>query len=184
MEDSEIITLYHKRDESAIAETDRKHGGFCRRLAGNILTSREDAEECVNDTWLAAWNSMPPEWPDSLKAFLGRIVRNLAISRYRRNRAAKRYSGIEIMLSELGECVPESCAELEVGRGELAEAISGWLSGLEPEDRRLFVRRYWYGESAAELAKERGETANKMVKRMQRLRNSLRKRLEEEGEEI
>ena len=184
MEDDEIIRLYHSRDESAISETERKHGAFCRRLASNILTSFEDAEECVNDTWLAAWNSMPPEWPASLRAFLGRIVRNFSPSRYRRNRAAKRFSGIEIMLSELEECIPSAGSEREFERTELSGAISKWLDGLDGESRLLFVRRYWYGEEVKELAALKGETANRMARRMQRLRASLREHLEKEGVEL
>lgn len=93
MEDREIIDLYVQRNEDAIRETDRRHGSFCRRLAANILSNREDAEECVSDTYLAAWNSIPPTLPASLRAFLGRITRNRAISMFRRNRAAKRFAG-------------------------------------------------------------------------------------------
>lgn len=184
MDDIDIIELYHRRDESAIAETDRNHGAFCRTVSFNLLSSREDAEECVNDTWLAAWNSMPPERPASLRAFLGRIVRNISIGKFRKNRAQKRYSGIEVMLSELGECVPGDCAEKEIERLELSGAISRWLSRLDRESRSLFVRRYWYGMQVQEIASERGESPNSVAKRMQKLRESLRRELEKEGERI
>ena len=181
MEDSDIIRLYHRRNEEAIAETDRKHGPFCRRLAGNILSSREDVEECVNDVWLAAWNGMPPDWPRSLPAWLGRITRNLCISRYRKNRAAMRDSGLEVLLSELEDCLPGEDMERELERRELARLISSWLDGLNEEDRTLFLRRYWYGDAVKDLAAICGTTENRMARRMQRLRKSLRKVLEQEG---
>lgn len=181
MTDDEIIRLYHSRSENAISETDRKHGTFCRRLAMNILSSREDAEECVSDTYLAAWNSMPPDRPASLRAFLGRITRNISISRFRKNRAAKRYAGIEVILSELEECVPGSSGDAEIERRLLAKTISDWLDGLSEDDRTMFVRRYWYGDAVKELAEDFGETPNQTAKRMQRLRRSLREALEKEG---
>ncbi|MCI8909706.1 MAG: sigma-70 family RNA polymerase sigma factor [Oscillibacter sp.] len=185
MEDSQIITLYIRRDETAIVETDRKYGPFCRRLAENILAVREDAEECVSDTYHAAWNAIPPEEPRSLRAFLGRIVRNLSISRWRAGRAQKRCGGMEVLLSELEDCVPAGeTAEEGLERRVLGELISRWLDGLPAEDRRLFIRRYWYGEAAGALAEETGRTANQMAQRMLRLRTSLRKALEAEGVDL
>lgn len=182
MEDAQIVALYFRRDEAAITETDRKYGPFCRRMAENILTLREDAEECVNDAYHAAWNAMPPQEPRSLRAFLGRIVRNLAISRWRAGRARKRYPGMELMLSELDDCVPAGDpVEEAMDRRALSEAISSWLDGLPAEDRRLFVRRYWYGDAASDLARETGCTANQMAQRMLRLRRGLRQALEAEG---
>lgn len=106
MEDSEIITLYWNRDERAIAETSTKYGSFCQRIAQNILTVREDAEECVSDTYQQAWTSIPPLRPQRLRPWLGRVVRNLAINRWRRNHAQKRYAGLEALFSELEECIP------------------------------------------------------------------------------
>lgn len=105
MDDGAIVARYWSRNESAIAETDRKYGPYCRVIALNILGSREDAEECVSDTWHSAWNSMPPQRPGSLSAFLGRIVRNLSISRWRRERAQKRYNGVDSLLSDLEDCL-------------------------------------------------------------------------------
>ena len=107
MEEKAILGLYFAREEQAIRETDRKFGNLCRRIAWNILGCREDVEECVNDTWLAVWNRIPPERPDCLGAYLGRIVRNLAVSRYRENHAQKRYGPMEVLLSELEECIPD-----------------------------------------------------------------------------
>lgn len=182
MEDQQIIALYHGRDESAIAETDRKYGFFCRTIAMNILSVREDAEECVNDTWHAAWTKMPPELPRSLKAFLGRITRNLSISRFRASHAQKRYNGLELMLSELEECVPSSASvEKVVEQKELGGFISDWLETLPEDDRILFIRRYWYGDAAKMLAAERKCSENQIVQRMRWLRGRLKTYLETRG---
>ena len=182
MEDQKIIALYHNRDESAIRETERKYGTFCRTIAANILSIREDAEECVNDTWHAAWTKMPPELPHSLKAFLGRITRNLSISRFRANHAQKRYNGMELMLSELEECVPSAVSvEQTVAQKELGEQISDWLETLPEDDRILFIRRYWYGEMVRELAKEWKCTENQIAQRMRWMRGRLKTYLEAKG---
>lgn len=182
MEDHEIIALYHQRDEGAITATDEKYGPLCRRIAVNILTLREDAEECVSDTWFTAWRRMPPDLPRSLGAFLGRITRNLAITRYRAARTQKRYAGLEVMLSELSDCIPAGeSAEEAVERRALAELISRWLTGLSGEDRTLFLRRYWYGDTLESLAKEWGQRPNRLAQRMRRLRSELRSFLESEG---
>lgn len=182
MDDLAIIGLYHRRDEGAIAASERKYGALCRSVAGNILTLREDVEECVNDTWQAAWNAMPPAWPAALGAFLGRITRNLSISRWRRDHARKRFEGMEIMLSELEECVPApGSVEGELDRRLLSQAISGWLDTLEEGDRDLFVRRYWYGDRVQALAGERGVGANALSQRLLRLRRGLKDFLEREG---
>ena len=182
VEDQKIIAMYHSRDEAAITETDRKYGGFCKNIALNILSVREDAEECVNDTWHAAWTRMPPECPRSLKAFLGRITRNLSISRFRANRAQKRYNGLELMLSELEECVPSAVSvERAVEQQELGEQISDWLDTLREEDRRLFIRRYWYGDAVKALAAERKCTENQIAQRLRWMRGRLKTYLEEKG---
>ena len=182
MDDGQIIELYHRRDEQAITESDQKYGRMCRGIAINILTIREDAEECVNDTWHAAWNKMPPDRPRSLGAFLGRITRNLSISRFRAARAQKRYGGMEVLLSELDDCVPSpGGVEQELDRKRLAGLIDTWLDSLEENDRTLFVRRYWYGDAVRDLAAECGCTPNKLAQRMLRLRRSLKAFLEAEG---
>ena len=182
MDDSAIIALYWSRDESAIAETQRKYGPYCRAIAMNILGSREDAEECVSDTFHSAWNAIPPQRPGSLPGFLGRIVRNLSISRWRRERAQKRYAGLDVMLSELEECLPGPGGVEEAVEGrELTGGIEGWLDGLGREDRAVFLRRYWYGEEVRALAKAWGVGANQMAKRLQRLRKDLKRELEQEG---
>ncbi|MCM1541410.1 MAG: sigma-70 family RNA polymerase sigma factor [Blautia sp.] len=185
MDDLAIIELYHRRDEQAIAESDKKYGSLCRSIALRLLGIREDMEECVNDTWHAAWNRMPPDRPQALGAFLGRLTRNLSISRWRRDHARKRYHGIEVMLSELEDCVPApGTVEEDWERIQLARAISVWLDSLEEENRRLFIRRYWYGDEVKTLAAERGERANALSQRLLRLRKDLRAFLESEGVEV
>ena len=184
MDDLTIVELYHRRDEQAIAESDKKYGAMCCSIALHLLVLREDAEECVNDTWHAAWNRMPPDRPSVLSAFFGRITRNLSISRWRREHAKKRYDGIEILLSELEDCVPAPrTLEEDFDRQRLASFISAWLDRLTEGDRRLFIRRYWYGDSVKELAAERGETAGALSQRLLRLRRALRAFLESEGVE-
>lgn len=185
MDDLAIVELYHRREERAIAESDKKYGPMCRSIALRLLGVREDAEECVNDTWHAAWNTMPPERPQALGAFLGRITRNLSVSRWRRQHAQKRYEGMEVLLSELEDCVPApGTVEEELDRRQLARLISDWLDGLEDADRRLFIRRYWYGDEVKALAQSRGEGANALSQRLLRLRRALRAFLGSEGVEV
>lgn len=182
MEDSQIIALFWMRNEQAIRETEKKYGSTCRRIAMNILSCREDAEECVNDACLAVWNRIPPERPVSLMAYLGRIVRNLSISRFRSEHAQKRNRGMEILLSELEDCLPASGGVEEVmDRKVLGQIISRFLDGLPKEDRILFIRRYWYGDRVADLARQSGRSPNQMAQRMRKLRKLLRAALEQEG---
>ncbi len=182
MDDKQIIELYFNRDEQAIKETESKYGAFCQRIAMNILSSREDAEECVNDTYYSVWNQIPPVVPDVFRAFLGRITRNLSISRFRAMRAKKRYSGIEVMLSELNDCIPSTASvEQSVEAKELGGHISEWLDSLQEEDRMLFVRRYWFGDEVQALAKACGISAAKMAQKMFKLRTSLKADLEKKG---
>ncbi len=182
MDDTQIIDLYFARDEQAIAETEQKYGRFCLRIAMNVLDVWEDAEECVSDTYLSVWKQVPPTVPQSLKTFLGRIVRNLSISRFRSMRAKKRYNGMEILLSELGDCVPsDHNVEQVMEAKELSGYISEWLDSLSEEDCALFVRRYWFGDGVQELAKRCGITPAQMAQRMLRLRKGLRTALEQKG---
>ncbi len=182
MEDNQIIDLYFCRDELALIETANKYGTFCLRIAMNVVNVREDAEECVNDTYHTAWNQIPPTRPDSFKAFLGRIVRNFAISKYRALHAKKRFNGLELMLSELGDCVPSTeSVEREIEAKELTEYINTWLADLKQEDRVLFVRRYWYGDEIRDLARKCGVSGTQMTQRMLRLRRKLKGFLEEKG---
>ena len=180
MEDSQIVELYWQRDESAVAETGRKYGPFLQKMAIDLLSSREDAEECVNDTYHRAWTSIPPERPVHLKAWLGTIVRNIAINRWRGGRAKKR-GGMEQMLSELEEAIPSpQTVERTLESAELGAVISRWLRSLSDGDRLLFVRRYWYGAALRDLADEHDIPYGKLTQRMYRLRLSLKAALEKE----
>ena len=181
MTDEQIIRLYFDRDQAAIAETDRKYGSYCYSIASNLL-GREDSEECVNDTYHAAWTHIPPEVPQSLKAFLGRIVRNLSISRFRRSHAQKRSSGTDVLLSELEDCLPTpQTVETEADSRELSRLISSWLATLSGDDRALFVLRYWHGSAVQDLAEKCGCTPNAISLRMRRLRKGLKHYLEAKG---
>lgn len=183
MEDREIISLYNRRCEQAIMETESKYGAYCGAIASNVLEAAEDAEECVNDTWLAAWNSIPPSRPNCLRVFLGRLTRNLAITRWRYTHADKRQSGMTVLLSELEDCLPAAdSVEKTLEQAELRRILIAWLDSLSAEDRRLFVRRYWYGVPVKTLAREADTLPNLMAQRLLRLRKKLKQILEQEGE--
>jgi len=185
MHDAQIVELYWNRDERAITESDSHYGAYCRRIAMNILSSYEDSEECVNDTWCRTWDNVPPQRPDSLAAFFGRIIRNLSISRYRASHAKKRFDGVAILLSELDDCVPSSMSVTQAVEGKvLTGIIDRWLDSLTKEDRVLFVRRYWYSDAINVLASECGVTQNQMAQRMMKLRRDLRTTLEKEGFDV
>lgn len=182
MKDPEIIALFFARDETAITETTTKYGRLLHSIAYNILADKEDSEECVNDTYYQAWTSIPPQKPESLSAYLGRIVRNLAINLWHKNRAQKRYNPADVMLDELGDIIPATRdVEAEIDAHELARHISSWLRDVEAEDRILFVQRYWYGEPLKSLAATQRTTPNKLAGRMYRLRQQLKESLEEAG---
>ncbi len=183
MEDREIVALYWQRDERAIAETEGKYGPFCRSLARNLLGSPEDAEECVSDTWMEAWNSMPEERPELLRPWLGRVLRMNAIDRWRKNRRQKRFGGVEDLVLELEDCVPATSDDPQqaLEASELGELLRRWLDGLGREDRRLFLRRYWNGEALNALAAEEGMSPAALAQRMHRLRQRLKGYLEKEG---
>ena len=135
MDDTQIIELYFKRDESALRETHIKYGSYCFRIAENILENREDSEECVNDTWIRAWKRIPPTVPESLKAFLGKIVRDISLSRYRSNHAKKRFHAMDVMLDELDNCLPSDFDVMEIlERKQLADLINAWLGAISKEE--------------------------------------------------
>lgn len=181
MDDKQIIQLYFDRDPAAIAETAQKYGTYCHRIASNLL-SREDSEECVNDAYHSAWLHIPPDVPRSLKAFLGRIVRNLSISRFRANNAQKRSLGVDVLLSELEDCIPSAeNVDDAIAARELSGLISSWLDTLSADDRALFVLRYWHGDAVSELAKKCGCTPNALSLRLRRLRQGLQHYLEAKG---
>ena len=177
MEDFEIIELYFAREEQAIRETEKKYGGYCHRISMNILNSREDAEECVNDTWLKAWDSIPPQRPGILRLFLATITRNLSLNRYRMNHAAKRNRELEVSLDELAECIPMR----EEDAGELPSLLNQFLKTLTPEERALFILRYWHAHSVKHLAETFGMTVSTVSNRLWRTREKLRVFLIERG---
>ena len=183
MEDAAIVKLYWQRRESAIAETKTKYGAYCHAIARRILNDVRDAEECVNDTYLGAWNSMPPHKPASLCMFLGKITRNLSLKRWRTLSAAKRGNGqAALSLDELEECVSAGGAvdeQLEVE--ELARLISAFLSTLPVDDRRIFMCRYWHLDSVAEIARRFGFGESKVKMSLKRTRDKLATYLEQEG---
>ncbi len=182
MDDARIISLYWARDEGAIPASDEKYGGLCRTLSRNILGSPEDAEECVNDTWHRAWKAMPPQRPQSLRAFFAALTRNLSLDRWRARSAEKRGGGLEVLLSELEDCLPAAeSVEDAAASHELARIIDCWLDGLAGPERVAFLRRYWYGQRVAEVARQAGCSPNTMTKRLGRLREGLRRALEQEG---
>lgn len=177
MEDFDIIALYLERKETAITETEKKYGGYCHQISMNILNDRLDAEECVNDTWLKTWNSIPPQRPGVLRLFLGTITRNLSINRYKARQAQRRNRELEVSLEELAECIPMK----EEDAGELPTLLNGFLRSQPSEDRTLFVLRYWHAHSVKHLAETFGMTAGAVSNRLWRIREKLRTYLTERG---
>ena len=183
MEDTAIVQLYWDRDERAISATSEKYGGYCAAIAVNILGDRADAEECVNDTYLRAWNAMPPHKPHVLSTFLGKIVRNLSLNRWRQNTAEKRGGGmLPAVLEELAEVVSGAeDVERKVEETALISAINDFLSQLSPERRSMFICRYWRTDSVADIAARCGMTPGAVTMTLSRLRAALRKELLKRG---
>lgn len=183
MEDEQIIALYWNRDEHAIQETERKYGTYCRSIARNILHSEEDSEECVNDTWLRTWNTIPPQRPGKLSAFLARITRNLAFDRFKAQNAQKRGGGeMEAVLEELGECVGATAsAESHYFAKELSAAVNLFVRDLPEREGNIFMRRYFFTESMDQIGKRYGITVNNVTVILSRCRKKLREHLQKEG---
>ena len=178
MDDQSIVELYLQRDENAIKESRNKYEAYCYRIAMNILSVAEDVEECINDTWISVWNRIPPVIPKSLKAFLGKLVRDISLSRYRAVHAQKRYNGMELILDELAECIRSGQdIQRSLEQKELSETVNGWLDSLPQEDRVLFVKRYYYGETVKQLSEMQSCTENQMAQKMMKLRNKLKAHL-------
>ena len=177
LDDASIIGLYWQRDEQAITETARRYGSYIHAISVQILESEPDAEECVNDTYLKAWNTIPPQKPFSLKDYLGRLVRHLSIDRYRALRRAKRNINVTEALNELTIASPDTAAD----NPALTEALNNFLSALNPTDRNLFLGRYWYFYEVADLARAYGMTVNTVYVKLHRMRERLRKHLTERG---
>lgn len=183
MEDSQIIDLYFSRSETAISETAVKYGGYCYSIAHNILDNREDAEESVSDTYLAAWNAMPPRRPKVFQAFLGRITRHLAIDCWRMRSAAKRGGGeVELAIHELSESLAGTqSVEGAYARKELLTALNRILGTLPETERSVFLCRYWYLDSNGSIAEHFGFTEAKVRTMLSRTRAKIRRQLEQEG---
>ncbi len=185
MEDRRIVDLFLARAEEAITALNEKYGRLCRRIALNILRNESDAEECQADTALAVWNSVPPHEPDPLLPYVCRIARNLALDRYRYNHAARRGGGADVLLSEIGDIVSDTeGAESEAMTAATASAVSDFLRLQKEDDRRLFVRRYWYGDAVEEIASALGITANSASVKLHRMRTRLRTYLKERGIDV
>lgn len=180
MEDSRIVDLYWQRDESAISESDRKYGRMLNVLSFSLLSSREDAEECVNDTYIDAWNSMPDARPDYLGAFLSKITRRISIDRFRRKHSEKR-GGIDNLTSELTECIPDTYSERELDSKEIRRVINSFLAEYDSEKRTMFVLRYFYSRSIEEIALKVGSGESRVKTTLHRMRQRLREKLEKEG---
>ena len=188
MEDKQIVDLYWERDERAISESDAKYGAFCARIAMNILDNAQDAEECVNDTYLRAWNAIPPNRPTKLGAFLGKITRNLSLDRYKAKKTAKRGNSLFLVsLDELSECVPDGSTGFGSGFDDetearlIGECINRFLHKLSGEARDVFICRYFYSDSIGEIARRFGLSESKVKSMLHRARGKLKKSLESEG---
>ena len=182
MTDEKIVELYWERSEEAIKETDKQYGRYFHYIAKEILQDEEDAKEIVNDTYLKAWNSIPPERPNPLKAFLGRITRQLSLNRLEQNKAQKRGGGQYLLaLDGLAECIPDGSGSEDLASNiDLTDAINRFLRSLPIEQRRVFIKRYWYMSSIKEIAKDFGMRESKVKMMLLRLRKELRMFLEKE----
>ena len=180
MEDRDIIALYWDRSEAAILETQQKYGKYCYTIAYNILYSHEDAEECVNDTYIKAWETMPPESPLRLSAYLGKITRNIALNRYAHNHADKRNTHLTEVYDEAADAISVSGKSLP-DELILKEAINSFVASLPKETRVIFVRRYWYMSPVKDIAKDYGLSEGPVKSILSRTRKRFKAHLEKEG---
>ena len=181
MQDREIVELYFKREEQALEKTAGKYKNYCVSIAERIIGNREDAEEIWNDVLSAAWNSIPPNEPEHLNLYLGKIARNIALKRLESEKAQKRDCGIKIQLDELAECIPAALYEHQADMVALRDFINVFLRSLPNEQRKIFIKRYWYCESIGEIAKSICCSENKVSLVLFRIRKRLKKELEKEG---
>ena len=183
MTDDKIIQLFFQRKEAAIEETCKKYGSYCFKIANNILSNREDSEECLNDTWLRTWDSIPPTHPVHFNLFLAKVVRNIAINKYKSKRAHKRGDGeIALILDELEECIVGSQDDetLYIVE-ELQSTINKFIRGLPEKNGNVFIRRYFYADSIKDISDRYHISENNIRVMLNRTRNKLRIRLEKEG---
>lgn len=182
MDDKKIIELFYERSEQAITELSKKYGLLCEKIADNILNNHLDAEECVNDAYLAVWNTIPPQNPDSLVSYVCRIVRNQAIKKYHENTALKRNSIYDTSLDELEEVLPSSASvEGELEAKEVSAMIDRFLETLDKQSRTMFIRRYWYSDSIEEIALSFKTSKHYISVRLSRIRKALKKHLVKEA---
>lgn len=183
MEDERIIELYWQRSADAVSETAKKYGTYCLGIAGHILRDAGDAEECVNDTWLRAWNTIPPQWPRVLRLFLAKITRNLALDRFRTQNAEKRGGGeFNLVLDELAECLGGGTdAEADFEAKELGECVRSFVRALPERDRNVLLRRYFFADPASDIAKRYGLSENHVMVILSRTRKKLKAHLLKEG---
>ena len=182
LEDRQIIALFFERSEQAIAELDTKYGAAVKKTAANILKSRQDVEECANDTYLGVWNAIPPQNPNPLMSFVCKIARNLALMKYHSNTARKRNAQYELVLDELEECIPSSVnVESELEAKEIADAINRFLATISYDDRFCFMRRYWFADSVSDIAAKTHGDSRRISVRLFRTREKLYRHLKEEG---
>ena len=185
MDDSRIIEMLFARDEGGISAIEAKYGESCRKIAANILGNEQDAEECVNDTYLGVWNSIPPENPKPFSSFLYKILRNLSLKKLTFNRAAKRSAMFEELVSEVEDFLPAAeTVESRVEQRELSAAIDDFLATLTPDNRKIFIRRYWFSESYGEIASDMGISESTVSMRLVRTKNKMKKFLSERGVKI
>ena len=182
MDDSEIVKLFMDRSEKAISEAAEKYGKYCYKIAFNILSNKEDCNECVNDTFMRAWNSIPPNNPERLQTFLGKITRNLSLNKLEKKRAEKRGGGnIEAVFDELSECIPGDKGLSDITDSMvIRDLLNEFLEALPKETRKIFVRRYWYMSPVKDIAKEYGLTESKVTVTLFRTREKLKSLLEKE----
>lgn len=182
MDDKQIIALFFERSEQAIDELDKKYGSICTQISYNILKNEEDAKECVNDAYLGAWNTIPPQNPNPLLAYICKIVRNLSIKKYYANTAKKRNSYYDVALHELENCLSSSLSLEDLfAEKELTKILNDFLKELDKESRVMFVRRYFYSDSISEIASRFDISKHNATVRLSRIRNKLKLFLEEEG---
>ena len=186
MNDAQIVELFLKRSEQAIGEAKSKYENYCHSIAFNVLHNSEDSEECVNDTFLQAWNTIPPQRPNLLGSFLGRITRNIALNKYKHNHAQKRGCGhVNVVLGELEDCLPSTVNTEQIIEDRfIADCLNKFLSEQKGKTRRIFVRRYWYMDSISTISSNFGMSESSVKMLLLRTRNSLKSFLEKEGVSI
>lgn len=181
MEDKKIIDLYFERDESAIGETDKKYGKLCFSIAHNILKNTEDSEECVSDTYLSLWNTIPPTRPKKFAAFISKVARYISLNKFDFLHAKKRFCEAELSFEELEEVLSDDNIKKEIENSELGEIIGRFLRNINSDSRNVFIRRYYFFDSISDIARRFSFSESKVKSMLERTRKRLREHLEKEG---